>query len=62
MSAHQCPKCALLFTWTTELDDHLRSEHPDFRHSYPVSRHDGPPHPADPSATLHPGDQTLPAR
>ena len=36
MSAHQCPKCDLRFTWQTELDDHCRSEHPEFHHDYPV--------------------------
>lgn len=38
---HQCPKCELRFTWPTELDDHCRSDHPQFHHDYPVSvRHE----------------------
>ena len=36
---HQCPKCELRFTWTTELDDHCRNEHPEFQHDYPSSVH-----------------------
>jgi len=36
MSIHQCPKCELRFSWHTELDEHCRSEHPGFRHEYPV--------------------------
>jgi hypothetical protein len=36
---HQCPKCELRFTWVTELDDHCRSDHPEFHHDYPASVH-----------------------
>ena len=36
MTVHQCPKCVLRFTWPTELDDHCRTDHPDFHHDYPV--------------------------
>jgi hypothetical protein len=36
MTMHQCPKCDLRFTWRTELDDHCRTDHPDFHHEYPV--------------------------
>jgi hypothetical protein len=34
---HQCPKCELRFTWNTELDDHCRTEHPEFHHDYPAT-------------------------
>jgi hypothetical protein len=27
MTAHQCPRCALLFTYRTELELHLREDH-----------------------------------
>jgi hypothetical protein len=36
---HQCPKCELRFTWPTELDDHCRTDHPEFHHDYPASVH-----------------------
>ena len=36
---HQCPKCELRFTWPTELEDHCRTDHPDFQHEYPASVH-----------------------
>ena len=36
MTIHQCPKCDLRFTWQTELDDHCRTDHPQFHHEYPV--------------------------
>jgi len=36
MTVHQCPKCELKFSWTTELDDHCRTDHPGFHHEYPV--------------------------
>jgi hypothetical protein len=36
MTVHQCPKCELRFTWPTELDDHCRTDHPEFHHDYPV--------------------------
>jgi hypothetical protein len=37
MTMHQCPKCELRFTWQTELDDHCRTDHPQFHHEYPAS-------------------------
>jgi hypothetical protein len=38
---HQCPKCELRFTWHTEVDDHCRTDHPEFHHDYPASvQHD----------------------
>jgi hypothetical protein len=51
MSVHQCPKCELRFSWRTELDDHLREEHPEFRHEYPVGKA------AHPAAEAQPGDE-----
>jgi hypothetical protein len=36
MTIHQCPKCDLRFNWRTELDDHCRTDHPQFHHDYPV--------------------------
>jgi hypothetical protein len=36
MTIHQCPKCDLRFSWRTELDDHCRTDHPQFHHDYPV--------------------------
>jgi hypothetical protein len=36
MTIHQCPKCELRFAWQTELDEHCRTEHPNFHHDYPV--------------------------
>ena len=38
---HQCPKCELRFSWQTELDDHCRTDHPEFHHDYPA-RHAEP--------------------
>ena len=38
MTVHQCPKCELRFSWITELDEHCREEHPEFRHDYPVAK------------------------
>ncbi len=38
MTVHQCPKCELRFTWITELEDHCRQDHPQFRHDYPVRK------------------------
>ncbi len=35
---HQCPECPLRFSTGTELDWHLRNEHPKFRHDYPGRR------------------------
>ena len=37
MSVHQCPKCELRYSLRTELDYHLREEHPTFRHDYPAA-------------------------
>lgn len=37
MTIHQCPKCELRFDWKTELDDHCRQDHPEFRHEYPAA-------------------------
>jgi hypothetical protein len=42
MTVHQCPKCELRFSWKTELDDHCRRDHQEFRHDYPVGRRSGP--------------------
>jgi hypothetical protein len=36
MSVHQCPDCPLRYATKTELEFHLREEHPGFRHDYPV--------------------------
>lgn len=36
MTVHQCPKCELRFRWPTELEDHCRSDHPEFHHEYPA--------------------------
>ncbi len=44
MTIHQCPKCELRFSWNTELDNHLREDHPQFRHDYPVGH---PNHPGE---------------
>jgi hypothetical protein len=48
MTIHQCPKCELRFEFKTELDDHCRHDHPDFRHEYPAVVHPAevvePPH------------------
>jgi hypothetical protein len=38
MTVHQCPKCELRFSWVTELEDHCRQDHPEFRHEYPVRK------------------------
>jgi hypothetical protein len=38
MTVHQCPKCELRFSWQTELDEHCRTDHPQFHHDYPVHR------------------------
>jgi hypothetical protein len=56
MTMHQCPKCELRFTWSTELDDHCRNEHPSFHHDYPIrpvveEAAEEPPAPADPAGT-----------
>jgi hypothetical protein len=36
MTIHQCPKCELKFAIKTVLDWHLRNDHPNFHHDYPV--------------------------
>lgn len=36
MTIHQCPKCELKFAIKTVLDWHLRNDHPQFHHDYPV--------------------------
>ena len=36
MTVHHCPKCELRFSWQTELEDHCRTDHPNFHHDYPV--------------------------
>lgn len=43
MTIHQCPKCELRFDWLTEVDDHCRRDHPEFRHEYPAAHHEPPP-------------------
>ena len=30
MDVFQCPECELKFRFSSELEEHLRSEHPDF--------------------------------
>jgi hypothetical protein len=48
---HQCPKCELRFSWVTELDDHCRTDHPGFRHGYPVhGEHHADDAPEEPTA------------
>lgn len=42
MTIHQCPKCELRFAFKTELEDHCRTDHPDFQHVYPAVHHDDP--------------------
>jgi hypothetical protein len=37
MTVHHCPKCELRFERKAELDDHCRTDHPEFRHEYPAS-------------------------
>jgi hypothetical protein len=64
MTIHQCPKCELKFALHTVLDDHLRNDHPEFHHEYPVRgvRHFGdetappapPAPPAEPSVANRP--------
>ena len=49
MTIHQCPKCELRFTWKTELDDHCREDHPQFKHEYPARKAE--PAQRDPRAT-----------
>lgn len=50
MTVHQCPKCELRFSWVTELEDHCRQDHPQFRHDYPVRK------PAAAQPQQQPGD------
>jgi hypothetical protein len=54
MTAHQCPKCELRFTYATVLDHHCRTDHPDFHHDYPVrgERHWG----VEPAAPVAPAE------
>ena len=63
MTVHQCPKCELRFSWRTELDDHLREEHPEFRHEYPVGRpaHPVEAQPSDGATQPHPPHPSMPA-
>lgn len=42
MTVHQCPECVLRFATKTELEWHLREEHPTFRHDYPAQVHEHP--------------------
>jgi hypothetical protein len=42
MTVHQCPKCELRFDRKTELDNHCREDHPEFRHEYPAAHHAAP--------------------
>ncbi len=46
MTIHQCPKCELRFEFKTELDDHCRHDHPEFRHEYPAVPHEAEAAPA----------------
>ena len=45
MTVHQCPKCELKFSYKTEVDDHCRQDHPEFRHEYPAAHHTPQPTP-----------------
>jgi hypothetical protein len=49
MTVHQCPKCLLRYEFKTELEDHCRTDHPEFRHDYPVGRRLQPAGPPPPS-------------
>jgi hypothetical protein len=74
MTVHQCPKCELRFDLRTVLDDHCRSEHPQFHHDYPIGRaaHPTPDHATEevsvpqpqqpPAMAAHDGDGTAPTR
>jgi hypothetical protein len=42
MTVHQCPDCVLRFLTKSELEFHLREEHPAFRHDYPERVHEHP--------------------
>lgn len=61
MTAHQCPKCELRFTYKTEVDDHCWHDHPEFRHEYPAAARPhgdsdartAPPPPATPRPAHH---------
>jgi hypothetical protein len=35
VATHHCPSCQLIFSWRTELDWHLREDHPDRHFEYP---------------------------
>jgi hypothetical protein len=39
MASFQCPECELRFRFATELEEHLRDDHPDF-HIEPKSAED----------------------
>lgn len=39
MDVYQCPECRLKFRLASELDDHLRLDHPDF-HAEPKTLED----------------------
>jgi hypothetical protein len=56
MTIHQCPKCELRFDWKTELDDHCRHDHPEFRHEYPAVPVAAEQEP-EPVAPPHPHEQ-----
>jgi hypothetical protein len=36
VSTHHCPSCVLIFTYKTELEYHLRNDHPNVHFDYPV--------------------------
>jgi hypothetical protein len=36
VSNHHCPSCVLIFDHKTELEYHLRNDHPDVHFDYPV--------------------------
>jgi hypothetical protein len=57
MTIHQCPKCELRFDYKTELDDHCRHDHPEFRHQYPAT---APPPPAEPEPVAEPARPSPP--
>jgi hypothetical protein len=42
MSAHQCPRCPLLFTFRTELEWHLAADHPAEESQPPADRSSEP--------------------
>jgi hypothetical protein len=61
MTVHQCPKCELRFSWITELDDHCREDHPEFKHDYPVGKPSPPRAPDQPSAEPSAHPETAPS-